>query len=326
MPRFMVMVKATPDSESGVMPSERAARRDGRVQRGAREGRRDAGGRGPAPQREGRPRPLLRQRRAPSSTGRSRRRRSWSPATGSSRRSRSRSASSGSSAVPNPMTGDSEIEIRQVFEAEDFGEEYTPELREQRGAHARAGAAERGLTRGCPGAPTTRDVQRTIDAVWRIESAAADRRAHAHGARRRARRGPGAGRARGGAGDVAASRASRTTRAPGSWPRRSAARSTCCAAARRSHASRSRSARELELNLASAPEDPATVALSDARQVGDDLLRPDVHVLPPGARRGGARGADAAAARRADDERDRARVPHAGADASRSGSCARSAR
>jgi hypothetical protein len=32
---------------------------------------------------------------------------------------------------PNPMEGDSEIEIRQVFEAEDFGEEYTPELREQ---------------------------------------------------------------------------------------------------------------------------------------------------------------------------------------------------
>lgn len=32
---------------------------------------------------------------------------------------------------PNPMEGDSEIEIRQVFEAEDFGAEFTPELREQ---------------------------------------------------------------------------------------------------------------------------------------------------------------------------------------------------
>jgi hypothetical protein len=32
---------------------------------------------------------------------------------------------------PNPMDGESEIEIRQVFEAEDFGEEFTPELREQ---------------------------------------------------------------------------------------------------------------------------------------------------------------------------------------------------
>ena len=32
---------------------------------------------------------------------------------------------------PNPLDGESEIEIRQVFEAEDFGAEFTPELREQ---------------------------------------------------------------------------------------------------------------------------------------------------------------------------------------------------
>jgi hypothetical protein len=32
---------------------------------------------------------------------------------------------------PNPMEGESEIEIRQVFEAEDFGAEFTPELRLQ---------------------------------------------------------------------------------------------------------------------------------------------------------------------------------------------------
>jgi hypothetical protein len=32
---------------------------------------------------------------------------------------------------PNPMPGDSEIEIRPIFEAEDFGEEFTPELRAQ---------------------------------------------------------------------------------------------------------------------------------------------------------------------------------------------------
>lgn len=32
---------------------------------------------------------------------------------------------------PNPMPGESEIEIRQIFEAEDFGAEFTPELREQ---------------------------------------------------------------------------------------------------------------------------------------------------------------------------------------------------
>jgi hypothetical protein len=32
---------------------------------------------------------------------------------------------------PNPMNEDSDIEIRQIFEAEDFGEAFTPELREQ---------------------------------------------------------------------------------------------------------------------------------------------------------------------------------------------------
>ncbi len=34
--------------------------------------------------------------------------------------------------APNPMPGqEAEIEIRQVFEASDFGDEFTPELREQ---------------------------------------------------------------------------------------------------------------------------------------------------------------------------------------------------
>jgi len=32
---------------------------------------------------------------------------------------------------PNPMNEDCEVEIRPVFEAEDFGADYTPELREQ---------------------------------------------------------------------------------------------------------------------------------------------------------------------------------------------------
>jgi hypothetical protein len=32
---------------------------------------------------------------------------------------------------PNPLMGEAEIEIRQVFEAADFGEAFTPELRAQ---------------------------------------------------------------------------------------------------------------------------------------------------------------------------------------------------
>ena len=32
---------------------------------------------------------------------------------------------------PNPHNEETEVEIRSVFEAEDFGAEFTPELREQ---------------------------------------------------------------------------------------------------------------------------------------------------------------------------------------------------
>ena len=32
---------------------------------------------------------------------------------------------------PNPLEGEPEIEIRRVFEADDFGAEFTPDLREQ---------------------------------------------------------------------------------------------------------------------------------------------------------------------------------------------------
>jgi hypothetical protein len=47
---------------------------------------------------------------------------------------------------PHPHPGtDSEIEIRQVFEAEDFGAEFTPELREQE-ERMRAEIAAKGTT------------------------------------------------------------------------------------------------------------------------------------------------------------------------------------
>ena len=42
---------------------------------------------------------------------------------------------------PNPMNEESEIEIRQIFEMEDFGAEFTPELQEQE-ARLREKAAE----------------------------------------------------------------------------------------------------------------------------------------------------------------------------------------
>jgi hypothetical protein len=43
---------------------------------------------------------------------------------------------------PNPMPTDSEIEIRQLYEAEDFGAEFTPELKAQE-ARLRATVAAR---------------------------------------------------------------------------------------------------------------------------------------------------------------------------------------
>jgi hypothetical protein len=47
--------------------------------------------------------------------------------------------------VPNPFpdSEESEIEIRQVFEAEDFGDEFTPELRAQEERHRAAIAAKK---------------------------------------------------------------------------------------------------------------------------------------------------------------------------------------
>jgi hypothetical protein len=42
---------------------------------------------------------------------------------------------------PNPTGEESQLEIRQVFEAEDFGDEFTPELREQE-ERLMAGAAK----------------------------------------------------------------------------------------------------------------------------------------------------------------------------------------
>jgi hypothetical protein len=43
--------------------------------------------------------------------------------------------------IPNPEGRDGDVEIRQVFEASDFGPEFTPELREQE-ERLRAKAAE----------------------------------------------------------------------------------------------------------------------------------------------------------------------------------------
>ncbi|HVL97814.1 MAG TPA: YciI family protein [Egibacteraceae bacterium] len=61
--------------------------------------------------------------------------------------------------VPNPEGVHTEIEIRPVFEAEDFGEAFTPELREQ---EERLREEVRG-SRSSPGAPTAAGRRKWFD-------------------------------------------------------------------------------------------------------------------------------------------------------------------
>src|SRR3954471_19906829 len=85
---------------------------------------------------------------------------------------------------PNPMEGESEIEIRQVFEADDFGENLTPELREKEERMRRqveAGQKPQADERR----HASRDPGGLADRVG-----AADRRPDAGRPRRRAGRGP----------------------------------------------------------------------------------------------------------------------------------------
>jgi hypothetical protein len=128
--RFMVMVKATQDSEQGVMPSEELLAAMGRFNEELAQAGVMLAGEGLQPSSKG-----ARVR----FDGASR-----SVVDGPFAETKELVAGfwiwqckSLDEAIewvkrcPNPMPGPSEIEIRQIFEAEDFGEELTPELREQ---------------------------------------------------------------------------------------------------------------------------------------------------------------------------------------------------
>ncbi len=173
--RVMVFVPGDEDSEAGVMPSQELIGEDDEVQRGAGEGGRDARGRGTHAHLEGQARAGSRARSAPSSTGRSRSRRSSSRATGSGRSSRWRRRSSGSSA--RRSTAASRSTLRPVFEAEDFGKELTPELRAKEEQLRRrwsgsAGRSPARRRRRCEALSMAETVTReAVEAVWRIESA-----------------------------------------------------------------------------------------------------------------------------------------------------------
>ncbi len=128
--RFMVMVKATPDSEAGVMPAPEefaamGAFNEALVQAGVMEA-----GEGLHPSSRG-------VRVAFSGADR---RVIEGPFTQTSelvagfwiwKCASLQEATEWVKRCPNPMRTDSEIEIRQIYSAEDFGDALTPELREQ---------------------------------------------------------------------------------------------------------------------------------------------------------------------------------------------------
>lgn len=128
--RFMVMVKANQDSEAGVMPSERLLTEMGRFNEELVKAGIMLAGEGLQPSSKG---------ARVKFSGNSR-----SVIDGPFTETKELVAGfwlwqvkSMEEAIewvkrcPNPFDGESEIEIRQVFEAEDFGAEFTPELRER---------------------------------------------------------------------------------------------------------------------------------------------------------------------------------------------------
>ena len=128
--RFMVMIKATPQTEAGEMPSEDVLTAMGRYNEELANAGVLLGGEGLHPSDKG--------ARVRFSGGQ------CSVTDGPFAETRELIAgywvfqtASLQEAVdwvkrcPQSAIGDSEIEIRQIFEAEDFGAEFTPELREQ---------------------------------------------------------------------------------------------------------------------------------------------------------------------------------------------------
>ena len=143
MPRFIVMVKATEDSEAGVMPSEELLAAMGAYNEELVKAGVMLAGEGLHPSSKG-----ARVRFAGSDR---------SVIDGPFAETKElvagfwlMQAKSLDEAIewvkrcPNPMEGESQIEIRQIFEAEDFGEAFTPELQEKENQLRATGAQQRG--------------------------------------------------------------------------------------------------------------------------------------------------------------------------------------
>jgi hypothetical protein len=128
--RFMVIVKATSDSEAGVMPSEELLTEMGKFNEELANAGVMLAGEGLHPSSKGARVKFSGAKRTvidgPFAETKELIAGYWLWRVNSKEE-----AIEWAKRVPNPTGDEGEIEIRQVFEAEDFGDEFTPELREQ---------------------------------------------------------------------------------------------------------------------------------------------------------------------------------------------------
>ena len=115
--RFMVMIKATPQTEAGEMPSEDVLAAMGRYNEQLADAGVLLGGEGLQPSSKGARVRFDGER--------------CSVVDGLFQTASLQEAIDWLRRCPPSAIGEAEIEIRQIFEAEDFGAEFTPELREQ---------------------------------------------------------------------------------------------------------------------------------------------------------------------------------------------------
>ena len=128
--RFMIIVKATEDSEAGVMPSEELLSAMGKYNEELARAGIMLAGEGLQPSSKG-ARVLFSGSRRTVVDGPFAETKELVAGFWLWQVKSKEEAIEWVKRCPNPMPGDSVIEIRQVFEAEDFGEQFTPELREQ---------------------------------------------------------------------------------------------------------------------------------------------------------------------------------------------------
>jgi hypothetical protein len=128
--RFMVMVKANADSEAGVMPSEELLTAMGKYNEELVNAGVMLAGEGLHPSSKGARVHFSGDKRTvtdgPFAESKELIAGFWIWQVGSLEE-----AIEWAKRCPNPMNEGGELEIRQIFEADDFGEAFTPELREQ---------------------------------------------------------------------------------------------------------------------------------------------------------------------------------------------------